>query len=93
MQNIHRKVENVWGNHLKCVFSPELPGVLVYSMLCVCVRADSVAVVGVPLAESRLCWHGEPESVISCQAETARQMSPRMRFYFWITSLSVLMGF
>lgn len=40
----------------------------------VCVRADYVAVVGVRLAESRLCWHGEPGSVISCQAETARQM-------------------
>lgn len=29
---------------------------------------------------------------ISCRAKRARQMSPRMLFYFWIMSLSVMMG-
>lgn len=55
------------------------------------VRTHAVAEVGVRLSlgsvgmVSHRAW-------ISCRAKRARQMSPRVLFYFWIMSLSVLMG-
>lgn len=55
------------------------------------VRAHAIAEVGVRLSlgsvgmVSHRAW-------ISCRAKRARQMSPRTLFYFWIMSLSVLMG-